>query len=313
MKSIRGFSIINVMMAAGMMGGLALLLAQMTKQQQEAQKQAETGVEVTALSQRIVRTLYDGKACLKTLEGGTTPRIISATNSFAIDSILNKNGQPIIKTMGLDPNITYGNRLLKVSSIKLLKPVISGGQAEAELEVVMRRESSAYKGQKTIAKRFPLTLNLDIATSQLISCAATSEAQTQAVCTSLGGKWNGATGKCDAVTYPGQSCGAGEAMTGIDGRGDVVCMQVSSATSVAPGFLPGCVITESTSTGPYESWKQGSGGEEASCPFPGGIDGVVRKRMHSCSLRMPDGKYKTTGDARKPGGVCIMDTFCCRQ
>ena len=44
-----GLSLTGVLVAAGMAGGLALLLAQLSRQQMVEQKRAETGVEVTGL------------------------------------------------------------------------------------------------------------------------------------------------------------------------------------------------------------------------------------------------------------------------
>ena len=66
-----GFSIVGVLIAAAMMGGLSLFLAQMTKQQHETQKKVETGTEFTQLQQKILTVLYDGDACLATLGAGS--------------------------------------------------------------------------------------------------------------------------------------------------------------------------------------------------------------------------------------------------
>ena len=54
---------VGVLTAAGLSGGLALFLAQMATNQHAVQMKAETGVELTALSNRINTILYDGDAC----------------------------------------------------------------------------------------------------------------------------------------------------------------------------------------------------------------------------------------------------------
>ena len=218
-------SIVGVLVAAGMMGGLALFLAKMAKQQHKTQKQSETGVEVVAMSQRIVRTLYDGDACLNTIGAGTA---IQPGGSITVDAIKNKKGADVYKSLDRDPNApAYGNRLLKVKSLKVVvaSSLITGDQAEAKLEVVMRRESSAYTGQKTVTKKFPITLELD-ASRQLTGCVSDvgaiadpvkKEAKKE-VCKEVWGSaaWDDTNSKCNP-----SACPSGEYLEGFDASGKV--------------------------------------------------------------------------------------------
>ena len=64
---------VGALAAAGLVGGLALMLAQLTREQMGTQKRIETEAEITAVSQRIVRTLYDGDACRNTLSTWSSP------------------------------------------------------------------------------------------------------------------------------------------------------------------------------------------------------------------------------------------------
>ena len=63
----KGFSIVGVLIAAGMMGGLALFLADMTRRQHTTQRQAETGTEITQLQHKILSVFYDGDSCPQTM------------------------------------------------------------------------------------------------------------------------------------------------------------------------------------------------------------------------------------------------------
>ena len=74
-----------------------MIVAQVTKQQMQTQKKSETGVEVVAMSQRIVRTLYDGDACLNTIGAGTA---ISAGDSITVNAIKNKDGGGCLQIIG---------------------------------------------------------------------------------------------------------------------------------------------------------------------------------------------------------------------
>ena len=200
----RGFSMVGVIIAAGMAAGLAMFIAQTMKQQHSAQKLADTRAEVNAFSQRINRALYDGEACLLTLKQGQTNRNIVAGSAgeFTLRTIKNSDGDEIIKTIAEDASVTYGNRLLKVSSMKVWDIRITGNQAEAKLEVVIRRESQAVTGQKTVKRQFPMTLNLDTTPNpdRLVSCVADGATDMEGMCNSLSGVWDGTAQTCTLPT-----------------------------------------------------------------------------------------------------------------
>ena len=219
LNNSKGFSLIGVIVAAGMAGGLALLLTELTKQTMVTQKKAETGVELVALSQRIVRTLYDERACLNSL--GAAMPIAPSGGSFPILAINSKTNQEIIAT-----GKTYGNRLLKIVSMTVIsKAFTSGsGQAEAELKVVISRESSAYTGQRNVTRPFSLTLELD-ASNLLAGCVSNAGAVTQGVCTALGGTWDPiAGGRCKLLMAEiGSRCTGNQVLLGFNSSGAKIC------------------------------------------------------------------------------------------
>ena len=267
-------SMVGVLTAAGLAGGLAMIVAQVTKQQMQTQKKSETGVEVVAMSQRIVRTLYDGDACLNTIGAGTA---ISAGGSITVNAIKNKKGEDVYKSLDNDPNApAYGNRLLKVKSLKVVVPPspnpITGDQAEAELEVVMRRESSAYTGQKTVTKKFPITLELD-ASKQLTGCVSDVSAiadpvkkeAKKEICLELGGNWGGTPEQC---TYE-RICPQGQYLESF-GKAGKVCKPL-------PLALPSCTQDQTIgydSTGTPECRSAVTGGKPEMFTHRNAIMGV---------------------------------------
>ena len=213
----------GAIVAAGMMGGLALLLAQLTKQQMATQKKAETGVEIVSISQRILRALYDGSACLNTLGAGTP----IAAGTISINSIRNKNNQALF-TVGQ----TYRNRLIRIASINLQVSSAGGGQAEAVLQVEMSRESSAYTGQKSVTKPFPLTLELDT-NGNLISCIPESgmeEPVVQSMCSVYGGPSAWDREKCNLGI-----CSGADFMKGFWPSSGGMCAKPGIGTPCPPG------------------------------------------------------------------------------
>ena len=248
----KGISLVGALAAAGILGGLAMVFAQLTKQQMQAQKRAETGVEIVALSQRVVRTLYDGKACINTLGAGKN---IAPGVSFPLDAIKNKDNQVVYESLTSNPNApSYGNRLLKVASLKLVVNTnpnpIPGDQAGAMLEVTLQKISSAYTGQVETVKKFPVTLELDTA-KNLVGCvsdiSAVADPVKEAICKEIGGTtaWNAGSKKC---TFG--ACPSGEYLEGFDTSGkvcktvpqiaDMACAQQGWAVTKFQNGVPVC-------------------------------------------------------------------------
>ena len=145
---------------AGLMGGLALLLANLSKQQNYIQKSTETHFEANALFDAIVRTLYDGEACKNTLGDGAP---VSAGRD--IDEIRNRdNGVVFNKTD------KYGNRLLRVESMTLRDDQLSGTSGTVNLEVVLLKTSSVLKGYKKVVRELPITVEVAAGGNNLVSC-----------------------------------------------------------------------------------------------------------------------------------------------
>ena len=190
---------VAVLVAAGTMGGMALFLADMNRQQHVAQKKAETRVEIVALSERINSILSSKNACKKTLIGSSPPPNIAMGTSVSVNALKNDEGQNV-----LEQGKTYGNRLVKIASMKLkVEPpasIVGTNVKDSIFEVVFERVSKAYTGEKELAKSFSLSLKLNSA-SRLAECHATfgsvSMNVKQKFCIQVGGSWS--NGKCSNI------------------------------------------------------------------------------------------------------------------
>ena len=205
---------VGVLAAGGMMGGLALFLAEMTKQQHVAQKVAETGVEITALHSRVVSLLADGEACKKTLEG--TPVNPAPT----ITGFKNRKGRDVLAV----PSAPF-NRLVKLRDAKLTNIQGTGTTREVEVELTFEKLSKAISGQKTVTRLIPLTLELDTANS-ITSCHSPQNyVMKEQLCKEMGGTWNGSNKKCSVP-----DCSTGQALTKTS----------TGFACVSAGSLPNC-------------------------------------------------------------------------
>ena len=130
-----GFSIVGIIISAGMASGLALTLANVTRDQQVVQRNTETYFEINNLSHLILRTLENDGACTQTLGPGTT---ISSGSRWT--SIKNKDGGVV-----LDKSKKYGKGLVKIQSIAPKNIRIMGSRGEMSLQVTFKEIGAAAK------------------------------------------------------------------------------------------------------------------------------------------------------------------------
>ena len=190
----RGFSMVGVLVAAGMAGGLALYMANITKMQHVSQKKAETGAELTGLQHKILSTLYDGEACTKSLGPGSFLPLPGTTQTRSLTQLKNKEGTVVVQT-GSGGDV---NRMLRVESMTI-KDVRGnvGLTREAVLEVTIKRLGEANKGHTTV-KKFPITVELQSTPNIIARCHHTLDAKEEGIkesmCLGLGGSFTEASG-----------------------------------------------------------------------------------------------------------------------
>ena len=182
-RNNRGFSIIGVIVAAGMLGGLVLVLAKLTRQQHVSQKKSETMAELTVLHQKVLSVFYDGESCTKTLGPGAILRV-----GDKISQLKNREGSVV-----LEEGKTY-NRLLKVVSMKIL--AIQGSVAktrELDIEIIFEKQGAANTGYNKVTKVFSITVELSAVTPSMTldRCHHTLDGKEQGIkeqmCTDMGG------------------------------------------------------------------------------------------------------------------------------
>ena len=179
----RGFSIVGIIIAVGMLGGLSLVLAQLTKQQNISQKRAQTMAELSVLHQKILTVFYDGESCTKTLGAGAVLEV-----GDKISQLKNREGAVVLKE-----GATY-NRLLEVESMKIL--AIEGSVAktrELDIEIIFAKKGAANTGHNKVTKVFSITVELSALTPSmtLARCHHTLDGKEQGIkeqmCADMGG------------------------------------------------------------------------------------------------------------------------------
>ena len=250
--STRGFSVAGLLVAAGVMSGLALVLSQLSRRQMVIQRKAETGVEVAELSRKITRALQDGNACFETIRRATTTLDTSAA-PYSVSDIMERGRGGNPPQAFLTQGGTYRNRLVRIDSMELTDVAIGGDIGQLNLKVTFEKNSRAITGQKTVIKTFPLAVQLAPATTPptprtVLSCISLRDGALDVakreVCPEMGGLYN-PDGTCTSRLL-GQECPPGDAtatppvprqyLQGIDTNHNLVCAVPPPSSPHPPKF-----------------------------------------------------------------------------
>ena len=287
-QSTNGFSIVGVIVAAGMMGGLALYLANISKQQHVTQRQAETGTEITQLQHKILSVFYDGDSCTQTMVRSSSDNKL--VNGRTLDELKNRKGTVVIKK-GVPIK-----RLLQVEKMEIVNAEASGKTREAEIEVTIKKLGVANAGMTTV-KTFSITAEMESVTSDVIArCHHTLDAKEHGIktrmCTEMGGIM-----VCPNGSRPPCSGGANITTCSVDNLFRKFCEEMNG--NYNPSSMK-CDISDlyvdtggDTMVGPLKGVKMLASGTDAGIPpCPSGY------QDYACGT-LPDRIFCDNGVAKK--------------
>lgn len=197
-KQDKGFSLISVLIAAGMTGLIAVALVEIASQQGQIQKRAQISFGINSISGAITQMLFNIKACTNSLGGtGTpisesTPVTIKAPNGDSLYAVGNK----------------FDNGTITIQNIAIVDLItdIANRDAFFYIEVTFL-QSSQQLTNLTIPRKFPVQAHLDAAGNLEVCYSAEGEAVLTArkmACNDIGGTWtmdaSGIDGSCTLVT-----------------------------------------------------------------------------------------------------------------
>ena len=193
LKSEKGFSLAEVMVAAGMLGALSLAVMQLTKNMSGSTKALEASSEALTVTNAIKTTLLGEGACKNTLEnvnisGNTTITEIKDINDATRYSV----------------GSVYGTRAVRLTGMRLQErsTTLSGGARTGTVKLFIDFEklNKQITGPKTVTKE--IMLNVMTNTVHVIqNCFNSENAARSASCADVGGTFNAVTLRCDLQAY----------------------------------------------------------------------------------------------------------------
>ena len=312
---IRGFTLVGVLMAAGMSGGLATILAQLTKRQMVVQTRTETGIDMDELSQRISNILRNEQACLNTI--GFQTDLSSSTAIAGITKIKDMSNRTFVVEGGV-----YRNNLIGIDSITLDDIVFpSNTLGVLNLEVIFIKRNQMIEGSRLVVKKYPLTVEIstDGTSRKVIRCTSHQDSSIaiakKDICLAWKGIFNDSTQKCSSP-LAGKNCPAGssqEFLRGVDSDMNLICVSppslVAHPVETSSSIGKNCfLMTSYNNAGRSNIWKKTS---------PNPIGGVWRwERVgtfagkRDCPSNYREYFQKATDSTNN--SFELMFQYCCR-
>src|SRR5690606_37893999 len=166
--------LMEVLLAAGLMGGLSLVVSQLLSNSQRSVNHLESSFEILTMMQGIQSLLSSRENCTASFQGK------SASNHPNVANLLKKETPSGIvddyKTVQADPNMTYGQRRLKINSYSLSdegSEVDVANLQTTHLVIEFNRGKNSLR--KIITKKIPLKVEVDEG-GNILTCVALSHA-----------------------------------------------------------------------------------------------------------------------------------------
>lgn len=190
MYSNSGFTLVEVMITAALLGGLSLVLLNINKQQVTTQKKAETSLEMTSIHNSIATTLLNEAACLNTF--GPVGNLSTATT---FNVVRNRANNVVFN------DTTVYNNTIQISSMKILNVVLTPPSAAFDAEFTYTRTSKIISGgTSTVTKIIPISVEIN-GSNTVTQCYSGSEDIVARACDTIDGVFNIITKKCDLTPY----------------------------------------------------------------------------------------------------------------
>jgi prepilin-type N-terminal cleavage/methylation domain-containing protein len=163
-----GFSLVEIMIAAAVLGGLAVVGMQMTKTQAKSTLKASFDSETILITNEIVAILSDPNKCLNTLGAKNALSTTSGINSI--------NGNKFYSLeSGTAPSTGYGNANIEISSYALSATAAEVAANNSSLLINYKNKNilKGSSGTVTITKKINLYVEMD-ASNNITNCRSLS-------------------------------------------------------------------------------------------------------------------------------------------
>jgi len=193
LNSEDGFSLAEIVVAAGLLGMLSLGVMQLMKNQQKSFSYAEAKSEEIEIYNQIRILLMNKEACLNTLGGHAV--------GDSVSEVKNSSNISAFKVGNI-----YGNRSVKIVSLEIENDTVpaGGGLGQAFLKIKLQRVKKSLSSN-IILKKMLLQVATN-ATGAIDECYSDTDqsilTSKQEMCAALNGTYDDTNGKCNLNCDP---------------------------------------------------------------------------------------------------------------
>lgn len=238
-----GMAMMEVLVAAGLMGGMAIGLAQLMDVTTKGQKHTQQNISMQEAEIQLTRLFGDGPSCTKSLAG------------LGLDSMVPKVTQVRKDGSSVDlPQFSPGSTSLgvKLTGLKIVKLDLLEKEAQGQLEMQFDRLKGQRQGEKT-NKRFNFRAQLD-ASNKITQCFAIQGDQLllEGTCTQLGGTINPSTKKCEISS---QQLMLKDPAGTVQSLSDILCEREKAHVMIFGGTTKYCATPVSHTGCTWSGWQ----------------------------------------------------------
>lgn len=201
-----GFSLLEVLIAAAAMGGLALIATQLTSDVDKTKKHFETSTDMTGIKSNIGSMLVGSESCKNTFSG-----LSLATLPRSVPNVRNSSNSIVYST-----GVEIGKTNIKINSFNIVSKSLNNLGAgktgtfrfEIEFEKIQtldtshpdRKHLTNFKGGKTIKTSMDVSVTTDAA-EQIQNCYNDLLSAQETWCSLVGGTFNAIARECTLAAY----------------------------------------------------------------------------------------------------------------
>ena len=174
----RGFGLVEIIVAAAVIGGLALVVMRFTQNATKVTNNVEANNDILTTVQQIQGILSDPESCTATLVGRRANNAINVVQALR----LKNNGVFIdaFQTKALNPSISFGQKLLKINSYSLSDAAEDVDVTTLGTTHFLVDFDRGTKGSQTTAITKKIYLRVVVnASGDIVSCSAFNSAASE--------------------------------------------------------------------------------------------------------------------------------------
>lgn len=193
-KNNSGFTLIEIMIAIGLMGALSMWMMDIFKQQTKNEKTTATNMDIDSIGQEIRNIVADGNSCEKTFKG------LAPNKAAAVTEIKKSLSDGSIQSRFKVNDTKIGNSSVLISGYDLKTDevyLIPAGQKNGETTLLINFDrGKMISGSKHKFFKIPLALTLDEAGNILNCHALASTSNLASLCNAMGRGVDSLNKKC---------------------------------------------------------------------------------------------------------------------